>query len=247
MQVDSTCSRSQGRAREAVGRGRQRAHRADLHGVAREVGAERLAGEGGDLDLVAAPGEVDQRLAGHLVGEAGAAAALDAALTVEQHQVARSAMGFSKWRFSSTKRVSPGPWARVWSCSGHSPPLSQTGQSSGWLTSRNSRTPSWAFFTWREVGDDVHAVGHRHEAGRLRVAPRGPSTSTRHIRQIPDRLHPRVVAEPRDVGPRALGGGDDHLALAGRRWRPSRVTATPSACAGLVRHAPAGGTGMPPP
>src|SRR5689334_12834151 len=33
----------------------------------------------------------------------------------------------------------------VWSCRGHSPPLSHTGQSSGWLTRRHSRTPSCAF------------------------------------------------------------------------------------------------------
>ncbi len=55
--------------------------------------------------------------------------------------------GFAKWRFSSTKRDSPGPNASVWSCSGHSPPRSHTGQSSGWLMRRNSRTPSWIFST----------------------------------------------------------------------------------------------------
>ncbi|MES2696705.1 MAG: hypothetical protein V4773_24770, partial [Verrucomicrobiota bacterium] len=41
--------------------------------------------------------------------------------------------------------LSPGPYAMVWSCRGHSPPLSQTGQSRGWFTNRNSSTPSWAF------------------------------------------------------------------------------------------------------
>ena len=38
--------------------------------------------------VVAAAGEVDQRVAGHLVGEAGAAVAQDAALAVEEHEVA---------------------------------------------------------------------------------------------------------------------------------------------------------------
>ena len=56
-------------------------------------------------------------------------------------------IGFSKWRFSSRYRLSPGPWLNAWSCSGHSPPLSQTGQSSGWLASSSSSTPSWARFT----------------------------------------------------------------------------------------------------
>ena len=60
-------------------------------------------------------------------------------------------IGFSQWRFSSMKRLSPGPKAKVWSCSGHSPPLSHTGQSRGWLMSRNSSTPSWAFLTFGEV------------------------------------------------------------------------------------------------
>ena len=45
--------------------------------------------------------------------------------------------GFSYVRLGSTKRVLPGPYRKVRSCSGHSPPLSQTGQSSGWLISRN--------------------------------------------------------------------------------------------------------------
>jgi hypothetical protein len=58
-----------------------------------------------------------------------------------------SRMGFSQCRFSSTKRDSPGPNDNVWSCNGHSPPRSHTGQSSGWLMSRNSSMPSWIFFT----------------------------------------------------------------------------------------------------
>ena len=66
----------------------QGADRADLHGVAAEVRGEGVVREGVDLGLVAPVHEVDQRLAGHLVGEAGAAVAEDAALAVEQHQVA---------------------------------------------------------------------------------------------------------------------------------------------------------------
>ena len=46
------------------------------------------------------------------------------------------------------------------------------------------------------------------------VAPRGPSTSTRHMRHMPTGLHARVVAEARDVGAGALGRGDEQLALA---------------------------------
>ena len=78
-----------------------------------------------------------------------------------------SGIGLGKWRFSSTNRDSPGPNASVWSCSGHSPPRSQTGQSSGWLMSRNSSTPSWICLTasfWEcttmpSVTGVVHAGG----------------------------------------------------------------------------------------
>ncbi len=94
-------------------------------------------------------------------------------------------IGFSRWRFSSTKRLSPGPYDIVWSWRGHSPPLSQTGQSSGWLTSRNSRTPSWAFF---DTGDSVstlmpsvHSIMHEG----CSAGPRPVSISTRHMRHMP--------------------------------------------------------------
>ena len=119
-----------GPGREAVGRRGERADRADLHRVAAEVGGERLGREGGDLDALAPAGEVDL----------GLPATSDANRVQRAHWMQRSrssstrsemAIGFSKWRFSSMNRLSPGPWASVWSCSGHSPPLSQTGQSSG--------------------------------------------------------------------------------------------------------------------
>ena len=73
---------------EAVGLRGERADRADLHGVAAEVRRERLVGEGVDLGVVAAVEEVDQRVAGHLLGEPGAAVAEDAALAVEVDEVA---------------------------------------------------------------------------------------------------------------------------------------------------------------
>jgi hypothetical protein len=73
---------------EAVGRGGQRPHRADLHGVAAEVAGEGIPRERVDLGLVAPVNEADQRVAGHLGGEPGAAVAQDAALAVEHHQVA---------------------------------------------------------------------------------------------------------------------------------------------------------------
>ena len=73
---------------EAVRLGGERTDRADLHGVAREVRHERLVGERHHLGVVAAADEVDQLVAGDLVGEAGAAVAQDAAFAVEVDQVA---------------------------------------------------------------------------------------------------------------------------------------------------------------
>ena len=47
----------------------------------------------------------------------------------------------SKVRRGKSIRLSSLPNAYEKSCSGHSPPLSHTGQSSGWLIRRNSNTP----------------------------------------------------------------------------------------------------------
>ena len=69
------------------------------------------------------------------------------------------------------------------SCSGHSPPLSHTGQSSGWLTSRNSTTALCAFFTRSEVVLTTmpSLTGVEHEVWSLGM----PSISTRHMRHAP--------------------------------------------------------------
>jgi hypothetical protein len=51
----------------------------------------------------------------------------------------------------SSKRVSTRPLDIAWFCSGLPPPLSQTGQSSGWLISSSSITPCWALSAAAEV------------------------------------------------------------------------------------------------
>src|ERR687885_422359 len=63
-------------------------------------------------------------------------------------------IGFSNVRFGKAMRVLPGPQRKVRSWSGHSPPLSQTGQSSGWLTRMNSSVASCA----TRAISDVRAV-----------------------------------------------------------------------------------------
>ena len=82
-------------------------------------------------------------------------------------------------------RVAPGPYLNVRSCSGHSPPLSQTGQSSGWLTRMNSSVASWPSAAFAEVA----AVRTTIPSVAVSVQPACsfgiPSISTRHMRQAP--------------------------------------------------------------
>ena len=94
-----------------------------------------------------------------------------------------SASGFSKWRLGSIMREMPPPQPNEMSCSGHSPPLSQTGQSSGWLISRNSSTASCASLTravsvWTTMPS---LTGVEQPAWSFGM----PSISTRHMRQAP--------------------------------------------------------------
>ena len=70
---------------EAVRRRGQRADRADLDRVAREVGLERLLLVDAHLLQRAPLDQRDERVAGDLLGEAGAPGAEHAALAVEQH------------------------------------------------------------------------------------------------------------------------------------------------------------------
>src|SRR5215212_5660873 len=83
------------------------------------------------------------------------------------------------------KRVSPGPWAMVWSWSGHSPPLSHMGQSSGWLISSSSRLPSWPARATSEVTWVLTSMPSVTVVVQAVSGLRWPATSTRHWRQAP--------------------------------------------------------------
>src|SRR5271156_1569616 len=78
-----------------------------------------------------------------------------------------------------------------WSCRSHSPPWSQIGQSSGWLISKNSITPSRAL---RTIGERVEStLGEPSLFGIKSLTPMAqdacgfgmPTTSIRHMRQLP--------------------------------------------------------------
>ena len=94
-------------------------------------------------------------------------------------------MGFSKVRLVSVNRVSTRPLDMAWFCSGHSPPLSQTGQSSGWLISSSSMTPCWALSAAGEVNWVRTTMPSVATVVQLAIGLRWPSTSTRHCRQAP--------------------------------------------------------------
>src|SRR5690606_39796763 len=61
-----------------------------------------------------------------------------------------SAWCFSWWRLSNSNREMPEPYSYERSCSSHAPPLSQTGQSNGWLMSVYSTIEFWARLTGSE-------------------------------------------------------------------------------------------------
>jgi len=71
---------------EAEGLGGQRAHRAEVDDVARQLRVDGLLDEGHDLGVLAAEGLAEFHLAGDLGGEADAARAVDAARHVGRHQ-----------------------------------------------------------------------------------------------------------------------------------------------------------------
>ena len=165
-------------------------------------------------------GEVDQRVAGHLVGEAGAAIAQDAALAVEQHQVAdrdrllevallldvaalaRAVAERLVLQRALTALVADRAVERV--VGEQQLEHALLGALRWWPTRCRPSCPA----TRRSC---TTAAG---------PGPRPVSTSTRHMPAHPHRRHARVVAEAWDVLPRPLGRGDHQLAGAGRERPP---------------------------
>src|SRR5919112_3081510 len=112
------------------------------------------------------------------------------------------------------KRVSPGPWAMVWSWSGHSPPLSHIGQSSGWLISSSSRLPSWPARAISELTWVLTSMPSVTVVVQAVSGLRWPMTSTRHCRQAPRG--------------------------ASSRWSQNRGTIVPSCSAARITSVPGG-------
>ncbi len=204
---------------EAVGRRRERADRADLHRVAAEVGGEGLGRERRDLDGLAAPREVDLRLARHLGREAGAAGALDAALTVEQHQVG-DGDGLLEVALLLDEAALPRAVGQCLVLQRALAALVAHGAVEGVVGQQEFEHPVLGLLDPVVGGVHHHAVGHRDEAGRGQGgAARALDVDEAHAAHA-DGVHAGVVAEARDVGAGALGRRDEQLALLRRDGAP---------------------------
>src|SRR5258708_4029164 len=117
-----------------------------------------------------------------------------------------SGIGFLKCRRGPSIRLVGYPCRNVKSCSGHSPPLSQTGQSSGWLTSSNSRMSARACTaialcvrtTMPSATGVVHAVCGRGGPGEKSTTQRrqGPTGSRLWWEQNTGVSMPTALAAP---------------------------------------------------
>ena len=137
-------------------------------------------------------------------------------------------------RLGSTNLVSPWPLDIAWFCSGHSPPLSQTGQSSGWLISSNSITPRCAFSATGEVSwvctTMPSATSIVHEACGFGTRPLPASgMSTRHWRQAPTGSSSGWSQKRGIWMPSSSAARITRVPLGTLTWKPSMVRVTRSA------------------
>ncbi len=197
---------------EAIGSGREGTDRTDLDGVAREVRRERQVREGVHLGVVPAVLELDERVAGDLVGEPGAAGAQDAALTVQQHEVRDGdrllivALLFDEPRLSRPVRHR---LVLEWALA-----ASVTDRAVERVVDEEELEDSLlSLLDGVVLSVDHHAVGDGvGTGGDQRRSPRRLDLDQTHAAH-PDGVHSGMPAEARDVGAVVLGGLDDQLAL----------------------------------
>ena len=211
----------EGAGAEAVlGRG-QRADRADLDRVAGEVAVVRLLLVDADLLEGAALEQLDERVAGDLGGEAGAARAQHATLPVEQH-LGGDVDRLGEGPLEAAGLEEPGLAAAV----GHGLVLQRA------LAALVAHRAVERVVDQQElhdpllclVGDlagdlgvDDHALGDRQGAGRLRLGEPAAVARVGDVDQAlstgTDGRQQGVVAEPRDLDTDLLGGPDHQSVL----------------------------------
>ena len=151
----------------------------------------------------------------------------------------------------SKNRDSPRPFDMAWFCSGHSPPLSQTGQSSGWLISRNSMIPCCALsatslVTW-VLTTMPSATGRVQEAcglGKPRPLP-ASGMSTRHWRQAPTGASSGWSQNRGIWTPTCSAARMTSVSLGTLSWMPSMVSDTVFTVSGTVASVFSGAVVMP--
>src|SRR5207249_584515 len=147
--------------------------RADLDGVAAEVGREGFVREGEDLDLVTAVDEVDQRVAGDLLREPGAPGALDAPLPIEVDEVA-DGDGLLEVALLLDEAALPGSEGEGLVLQGALATAVAHGAVEGMVDQQELEDAVLGLLDAFGRGDDFLAVGDRDEAGGLQHEPAGP-------------------------------------------------------------------------
>ena len=198
---------------EAIRLGRERSDRADLHGIPREVAAERLVGEREHLSVVATRGEVNEGVAGHFVGEACAAVAQDAPFTVEQNDVAdRNRLLVMALLFDEAALARAVAERLILQRTLATLVTHRTVERM--IGEQQFEDALVSTLHLRRIGTHHLAVGHRRHARHHHHGSARTFDLHETLAAHTDRAHTRVVTETRDVVAAAIGRGDDELTLA---------------------------------
>ena len=197
---------------EAIGRGRERTHRANLHGVAAEVRRKWFIGEGVDFGVVAAMNEVNERITSNVFGKARAAIAEDATFAIKQNKIANR-----NWLFVVSLLFNEATLARPIS---HRLILERTFAAlianrtiERVVREEELKNTVLSLLCYCRFGVGFHPRrALDHAAGLKRRTATGIDLDQTHAAHA-DRLHTLVVTEARDVRTRALGSVDKEFAL----------------------------------
>jgi hypothetical protein len=206
---------------EAVRRAGQRTHRADLDGIAREVGLERFLLIDADLLQGAALDERDERITGDLLGKPGTACTEHAALPVQQDiggdldRLGESALyiGEPALRIAVRQRL---VLQRALTA------FVTNGTVERMVDQQEFHVPALSLFGNRrgELSLDLHSWRDFKGAGGLRLGDGAPGSAIGHLDQtLPastNWVEQRMITKSRYLDSDELGGANDERALGHR-------------------------------